>query len=91
MAVRQLEHGRAEVENQYGRAVNPDGNTDAQRMIRRVFEVCDRAWRGIGVIPQSGYRLKDEFRDYDAEQIFELGSIHSPEPAICISGQVLTG
>ena len=91
MAVRQLEQGRSEVENQYGRAVSPVGNLDAQRMIRRVFEVCDRAWRGIGVIPNSGYRLNDEFRDHDAERIFELGSIHSPEPAICISGQVLRG
>ena len=91
MAVRQLEQGRTEVENQYGRAVGPDGNVDAQRMIRQVFEVCDRAWRGIGVIPNSGYRLKDEFRDHDAELIFELGAIHAPEPAICISGQVLRG
>jgi hypothetical protein len=60
MAVRQLEQGRAEVENQYGRVVNPDGNMDAQRMIRRVFEVCDRAWRGIGVIPKE--RLLPERR-----------------------------
>ena len=91
MAVRQLEQGRAEVENQCGRAVSPQGNLEAQRMIRRVFEICDRAWRGIGVIPKSGYRLNDEFRDYDAEHIFELGTIHGPEPAICISGQVLRG
>jgi hydrogenase expression/formation protein HypD len=91
MAVRQLEQGRSEVENQYARAVDPEGNIGAQQMVRRMFEVCDRAWRGIGIIPQSGYRLKDEFCDYDAEQIFELGLIHAPEPAICISGQVLTG
>ena len=91
MAVRQLEQGRAEVENQYGRAVSPDGNVDAQRMIGRVFDVCDRAWRGLGVIPNSGYRLNDEFRDYDAERNFELGTIHAPEPAICISGRVLKG
>ena len=91
MAVRQLEQGQAEVENQYARAVSPDGNTDAQRMIRRVFEVCDRSWRGIGVIRNSGYRLNDEFRDHDAERIFEVGPIHAPEPAICISGQVLKG
>jgi len=91
MAVRQLEQGRAEIENQYGRAVDPDGNLDAQRMIRRVFEVCDRGWRGIGVIPDSGYRLNDGFRDHDAEHIFELGPIHAPEPALCISGQILRG
>jgi hydrogenase expression/formation protein HypD len=91
MAVRQLEQGRAEVENQYARAVNPDGNTAAQQMIHRIFEVCDRGWRGIGVIPASGYRLRDEFGDYDAERLFELSEIHSPEPAACISGQVLKG
>ena len=91
MAVRQLEQGRAEVENQYGRAVSPDGNLGAQRMMGQVFEVCDRAWRGIGVIPKSGYRLKEEFGDFDAERLFELGFIHAPEPAICISGQVLRG
>jgi hydrogenase expression/formation protein HypD len=91
MAVRQLEHGCAAVENQYARAVDPDGNTDAQRMIHRVFEVCDRAWRGIGVIPASGYRLREEFAGYDAERLFELGPIHAPEPAICIAGQVLKG
>jgi hydrogenase expression/formation protein HypD len=91
MAVRQLEQRRAEVENQYARAVSPDGNTDAQQMIRRVFEVCDRAWRGIGVIPKSGYRLNDEFREHDAERIFDLGAIQTAEPAICISGQVLRG
>jgi len=91
MAVRQLEQRRAEVENQYGRAVNPDGNTDAQRMIRRVFEVCDRGWRGIGLIPLSGYRLNDEFGDYDAERVFDLAPINSPEPSACISGQVLKG
>jgi hydrogenase expression/formation protein HypD len=91
MAVRQLEQGRAEVENQYARAVSPDGNAGAQNMIRRVFEVCDRAWRGIGVIPKSGYRLKEIFRDHDAEHVFELGSINVTEPAACISGQVLQG
>jgi hydrogenase expression/formation protein HypD len=91
LAVRQLEQGRAEVENQYGRAVTLGGNVDAQRMIRRVFEICDRAWRGIGVIPNSGYRLNDDFRDHDAERIFELGAIHAPDPAICISGKILKG
>jgi hydrogenase expression/formation protein HypD len=91
MAVRQLEQGRADVENQYGRAVSWDGNIDAQRMIGRVFEVCDRAWRGIGVIPKSGYRLKDEFGDHDSERLFELGAIHAPEPAVCMSGQILRG
>src|SRR5205085_12328157 len=69
-AVRQLEAGRAEVENQYARAVRPEGNPRARQLIGDVFEVCDRAWRGIGVIPASGYRLRDEYRAFDAEHAF---------------------
>ena len=89
--VRQLEEGRAAVENPYSRAVTPEGNTQAQRMIHRVFEVCDRSWRGIGMIPQSGYRLAAEFRDFDAERIFEVETIRTAESSVCISGQVLRG
>jgi len=91
MAVRQLEEGRATVENQYARAVTREGNVAARRMIGRVFEVCDRAWRGIGVIPQSGYRLRDEFRAHDAERVFDVASVQAREPAVCISGQILQG
>ena len=91
MAVRQREQGRATVENQYARAVTREGNVEARKMIGRVFEVCDRAWRGIGVIPRSGYRLRPEFHAYDAERIFDIQSVHATEPEICISGQVLQG
>ena len=91
MTVRQLEQGRAEVENQYARALNREGNVDAQKMIARVFTIADRSWRGIGIIPKSGYKLSYEFRDYDAEKIFEVANIQAKEPAICISGQVLKG
>jgi hydrogenase expression/formation protein HypD len=91
MAVRQLEQGRAEIENEYARAVERVGNEPAQKMIFRVFSIADRAWRGIGIIPKSGYKLSYEFRDYDAERIFEVANIQSQEPAICISGQVLRG
>jgi hydrogenase expression/formation protein HypD len=91
MAVRQLEHGQAVVENQYVRAVSREGNVEARKMIGRVFEICDRAWRGIGVIPLSGYRLRDEFRDYDAERIFDVRSVQAREPEVCISGLVLQG
>jgi hydrogenase expression/formation protein HypD len=91
MAVRQLEQGRAELENAYARAVRREGNPAAQQMIERVFRVCDRGWRGIGVIPQSGFALTDEFRQYDAAQIFGVETIQSVEPAVCISGQVLRG
>ncbi len=91
MAVRQLEQGRAEVENQYARVLSRDGNSAARSTVRQVFEVTDRAWRGVGVIPQSGYRLRDEFRDFDAERIFEVGRIAAREPEVCISGQILRG
>jgi hydrogenase expression/formation protein HypD len=91
MTVRQLEQGRAEVENQYARAVTRDGNIEAQKMIARVFRVCDRSWRGIGIIAKSGYRLNYEFRAHDAERIFEVENIRTQEPDICISGKVLRG
>jgi hydrogenase expression/formation protein HypD len=91
MAVRQLESGRHEVENQYARAVVREGNPDARRMIARVFEPCDRAWRGIGVILGSGYRLREEFAAFDAARIFDLDGIVSHEPEACISGLVLQG
>src|SRR6185295_18331026 len=67
MAVRQLEAGRAEVENQYARAVARDGNQAARDVVTQVFEVGDRKWRGVGSIPRSGYRLRDEYRMHDAE------------------------
>jgi hydrogenase expression/formation protein HypD len=91
MAVRQLESGRHEVENQYARVVKREGNLEARRMISRVFESCDRAWRGIGVIPASGYRLREEFHPYDAARRFDIGGIVSHEPEICISGLILQG
>ena len=72
MWVRQLEQGRAELENAYTRAVQREGNPEARKIVDRVFEVCDRSWRGIGVIPKSGYRLSEEFRQFDAERIFEV-------------------
>jgi hydrogenase expression/formation protein HypD len=91
MTVRQLEQGRAEVENQYARVLSRDGNAAARRTVSEVFEVSDRSWRGIGVIPQSGYRLRAEFRDFDAENRFSVGNIARREPEVCISGQILRG
>jgi hydrogenase expression/formation protein HypD len=91
LAVRQLETGRAEVENQYSRAVRPEGNARSQQLIHDVFEVCDRAWRGIGVIPQSGYRLRDEYRAFDAECAFAVTDIRTQESGVCISGEILRG
>jgi hydrogenase expression/formation protein HypD len=91
MAVAQLEGGRAEVENQYARAVTREGNGPARQKIAEVFEVAPRKWRGIGDIPASGLRLSAKYRRYDAEQRFAVESICAAEPADCISGLILQG
>ncbi len=90
--VRQLEEGTHAVENAYERSVSREGNKPAQAVIQRVFEMTDRAWRGIGVIPMSGYRLRPEFAAFDAELRFpEVQAIETKESPLCISGQVLLG
>lgn len=89
--VRQLEHGEHTVDNAYPRAVRPEGNPAARAMLEDVFEVTDRAWRGIGVIPQSGWRLAPRYRDHDAEHRFDVGGIRTSEPAQCRAGEVLQG
>jgi hydrogenase expression/formation protein HypD len=89
--VRQLEQGRAEVENAYPRSVRREGNVPAQEIIANVFEVCDRKWRGIGEIPQSGWRLRPEFREFDAEYRFEVSELRVSESPLCISGLILQG
>jgi hydrogenase expression/formation protein HypD len=91
MAIRQLEEGRAEVENQYARAVRREGNRLAQETVFRVFEIGDRAWRGIGSIPASGYHLKPAFAAYDAERRFHVEGISTREHPACIAGRILTG
>jgi hydrogenase expression/formation protein HypD len=91
MLIAQLEQGRAEVENQYVRSVNYQGNLPAQRIMAEVFDVCDRKWRGVGPIPQSGYRLRPEYARFDADLIFGLEQMTAEEPAECISAQVLQG
>jgi hydrogenase expression/formation protein HypD len=91
MAVRQLEAGRAEVENQYARAVRREGNRAAQELIRKVFRVVPRKWRGVGEIPASGFGLQDEFASYDAEVRFGVADYRKDEDSECISGQVLRG
>jgi hydrogenase expression/formation protein HypD len=89
--VRMLEEGRHGVENQYVRAVQRQANQGALRLIRDVFEITDRKWRGIGTIPQSGFRLSPGYKDFDAEIRFSLSSIRAEESADCISGQILQG
>lgn len=90
-AVLQLERGEHRVENAYPRAVRPEGNPAARRMLADVFEVTDRAWRGIGTIPASGWRLAERYRAFDAEHRFQVGAIATKEPAACRSGEVLQG
>jgi hydrogenase expression/formation protein HypD len=89
--VRQLETGRCEVENQYSRVISREGNRAAQQLIHKVFDVCDRKWRGVGSIPKSGYKLNYDFRAHDAERIFEVEEIDTQESELCISGLVLRG
>jgi hydrogenase expression/formation protein HypD len=91
MTIRQLEEGRAEVENEYSRILNREGNPGAQKLVANVFEIGDRKWRGVGTIPKSGYKLRWEFREYDAERLFDVKHIDTKEPAACISGQILRG
>jgi hydrogenase expression/formation protein HypD len=91
MAVKQLEDGRATVENQYVRAVRRSGNTAAQAVIERVFTVTDRSWRGIGTIPTSGLALADRYASFDAELRFGVEDLRAAEDPDCIAGHILTG
>ncbi|MFN0125050.1 MAG: hydrogenase formation protein HypD [Blastocatellia bacterium] len=91
MCVTQLEEGRAEVENQYARSVRRDGNPAAQQLIREVFRIVPRKWRGIGEIPDSGLGLREKFVDYDAERRFGVADYTAEEATECISGLVLLG
>ncbi len=90
-AVAQLERGEARVENAYARAVSREGNTAAQKLLEEVFEATDRNWRGIGPIPASGWRLRPEWRDFDAEHRFAVGELAVQESPLCRSGEVLQG
>ena len=91
MLITQLEEGRYELENQYSRMVKREGNVSAQEMIFNVFEISHRKWRGIGEIPQSGYSLKKEFAQFDAENKFNLGMIDVQESPLCVAGEILRG
>jgi len=89
--VKQLEEGKAEVQNAYERAVTFEGNTAAQKVMSTVFRPVDRKWRGIGMIPQSGLGLQPAFESFDAETRFEVGEIHTQESPLCIAGEILQG
>lgn len=90
-AVVQLEAGRAEVQNPFDRVVSRQGNETAQAVIDEVFEVTDREWRGIGVIPRSGWALTGAYRDFDAELRFSVSGLCTCESTVCRSGEVLQG
>ncbi len=91
LAVTALEEGRSGVENQYARSVTRDGNVTAQRVISQVFQICDRAWRGIGMIPQSGLELRPQYAQFDATRRFDVGHLVAEESADCHAGEVLRG
>ncbi len=91
MCVKQLEEGRGEVENQYARAVRRAGNVPAQQLIREVFEIVPRKWRGVGEIPESGLALRAPYRALDAETRFGVADRHMDEPPECISGLIMQG
>ena len=91
MTVRMLEEGRAGVENQYSRAVTREGNQPAQSVLTEVFETCDRQWRGIGMIPGSGFRLRAEYAHHDATQRFDVGTLSVRESTVCIAGEIMQG
>jgi len=91
LCVTQIEESRAEVENQYSRSVSRLGNPSAQKLLRAVFEVTDRSWRGLGEIPQSGFALRAPFDAFDAASRFDVAEVSAVESTACISGEILKG
>jgi hydrogenase expression/formation protein HypD len=91
MCIKQLEAGTYMVENQYTRSVKKEGNIQAQNLIREVFQVVPRKWRGVGEIPQSGLGLKQDYIAFDAESKFSLSGIAADESPECIAGLILQG
>jgi hydrogenase expression/formation protein HypD len=91
LAVRQLESGRAEVENQYARAVRREGNPQARQVVSEVFEAADREWRGLGVMPGGGLRLRAKYATFDAQNRFQIAGIAHKPPVLCHAGDVLLG
>jgi hydrogenase expression/formation protein HypD len=91
MAVQLLEAGKIEIANAYPRAVTFEGLRVAQDTIQKVFMECDRTWRGIGMIPMSGWCLRPEFDEFNAEKRFNVADIHTQESTVCIAGQILQG
>ncbi len=91
MLIKQLEEGRVKIEIQYKRVVTWEGNRKAQKIMEEVFEICDSNWRGIGMIPMSGLRLKEQFSDFNAERKFAIGEGVNEESGSCSCGEILRG
>ena len=91
LAVRQLERGIHKVENQYSRVVSLEGNRKAREIIGQVFQITDREWRGIGKIPDSGYGIRERYKDFDAEKRFGMKGARASESELCIAGEILKG
>ncbi len=91
MTIQQLENREAKLENQYSRVVPPEGNPKAKKVVERVFEVCDKEWRGIGMLPMSGWQIRPEFAKYDAVSKFGLKSTLEDNETECIAGEILKG
>lgn len=91
LCIGQLERGEAKLQNQYARAVAPAGNTAALNVLSEVFSVSDRTWRGLGAIPNSGFKLSQAYEAFDAEKVFEVTTIRTNESSLCISGEILRG
>ena len=91
MTVRQLERSESHIENQYSRVVKREGNINAQNIMKEVFEIVDRKWRGIGEIPNSGFGIAEKYAQFDAEKIFDVDTIDVDEPEECIAGEILQG
>ena len=91
MVVKMLEEGRHEVQNQYVRSVRHDGNLHARKAVEEVFAVTDQKWRGIGLLPGSGLKIRDKYHRFDAALIFEVDDVEVEESGLCISGAILQG
>lgn len=91
MLTKQIEAGNAELENGYPRAVTAEGNLKAKKMLQEVFEIANAAWRGMGVIPDSGFNIRKEFEAFDAQKIFDIRVPEAEEPKGCACGDILRG
>lgn len=91
MLIKQKNENRSSVEIQYTRVVKPEGNPKAQQMVNEIFEPADANWRGLGVIPKSALSLREKYKNFDAEQVFQIIPEQSMEAKGCICGQVLKG